>query len=43
LIEKALQARYGDQSLRYAYPLASSVVEQSTDATHRHVADQGWF
>jgi hypothetical protein len=33
LIDKALQARFGDQSLRYAYPLASWVVEQSTDLT----------
>jgi hypothetical protein len=40
LIEKALQARYGDQSLRYAYPLASWVVEQSTDATQRIVTLQ---
>ena len=40
LIERALQARYGDQSLRYAYPLASWVVEQSTDATQRIVTLQ---
>ena len=33
LIDKALQTRYGDQSLRYAYPLDSWVVEQSTDPT----------
>src|SRR5258707_4391278 len=33
LIDKALQTRYGDQSLRYAYPLASWVVEQSSDPT----------
>jgi len=33
LIGKALQARYGDQSLRYAYPLESWMVEQSTDPT----------
>jgi hypothetical protein len=33
LIDKALQRRFGDQSLRYAYPLASWVVEQSTDPT----------
>ena len=33
LIDKALQARYGDHSLRYAYPLASWAVEQSTDPT----------
>ena len=31
LIDKALQTRYGDQSLRYAFPLDSWVVEQSTD------------
>jgi hypothetical protein len=31
LIDKALQTRYGDQSLRYAYPLASWSVEQSSD------------
>ena len=31
LIDKALQTRFGDQSLRYAYPLASWLVEQSTD------------
>jgi hypothetical protein len=33
LIDKALQTRYGDRSLRYAYPLASWAVEQSTDPT----------
>jgi hypothetical protein len=33
LIDKALQTRYGDQSLRYAYPLDSWVVEQSSDPT----------
>jgi hypothetical protein len=33
LIDKALQTRYGDRSLRYAYPLASWMVEQSTDPT----------
>lgn len=31
LIDKALQKRFGDRSLRYAYPLESWVVEQSTD------------
>jgi hypothetical protein len=31
LIDKALQSRFGDQSLRYAYPLASWAVEQSSD------------
>jgi hypothetical protein len=29
----ARQTRFGDQSLRYAYPLASWVVEQSSDPT----------
>src|SRR5260221_5419924 len=33
LIAKALQTRFGDQTLRYAYPLASWAVEQSTDPT----------
>src|ERR1700742_4079530 len=33
LIGKALQARFGDESLRYAYPLESWVVEQSSDPT----------
>jgi hypothetical protein len=31
LIAKALRTRYGDQTLRYAYPLTSWAVEQSTD------------
>jgi hypothetical protein len=31
LIGKALQARFRDESLRYAYPLESWVIEQSTD------------
>src|ERR1700761_1797520 len=31
LIDKALQTRYGDASLRYAYPLESCAVEQSSD------------
>ncbi|WP_298874226.1 hypothetical protein [uncultured Bradyrhizobium sp.] len=35
LLEAALKARYGDHSLRYAYPLASWVLEQSTDTTQR--------
>jgi hypothetical protein len=30
LIDKALQARFRDQSLRYAYPLGSWVLEQSS-------------
>ena len=33
LIDEALQTRFGDQSLRYAYPLASWAVEQSSDPT----------
>jgi hypothetical protein len=33
LIDMALQTRFGDQSLRYAYPLESWVVEQSSDPT----------
>lgn len=37
LLETALKARYGDQTLRYAYPLASWVVEQSSDPTQRIV------
>ncbi|ABQ35922.1 MULTISPECIES: hypothetical protein [Bradyrhizobium] len=35
LLEMALRARYGDQALRYAYPLASWTIEQSTDAAQR--------
>ena len=31
LIGKALQTRFGDETLRYAYPLESWVVEQSSD------------
>jgi hypothetical protein len=31
LIDKALQTRFGDRSLRYAYPLASWAVEASSD------------
>jgi hypothetical protein len=31
LINKALQSRFGDHTLRYAYPLASWTVEQSSD------------
>jgi hypothetical protein len=37
LIDKALQTRFGDQSLRYAYPLASWLVEQSSDPTQSMV------
>ncbi len=33
LINKALRSRFNDQSLRYAYPLASWTVEQSSDPT----------
>jgi hypothetical protein len=35
LLQKALQTRYGDGSLRYAYPLASWTVEQSIDQAQR--------
>lgn len=31
LITRALQSRFGDRTLRYAYPLASWTVEQSSD------------
>jgi hypothetical protein len=31
LINRALRSRFNDQSLRYAYPLASWAVEQSSD------------
>ena len=34
LIDRALQVRFRDDSLRYAYPLESWVVEQSTDPRH---------
>ena len=37
LIDKALQTRFGDRSLRYAYPLASWLVEQSSDPTQSMV------
>ena len=33
LIDKALQMRFGDQSLRYACPLASWAIEASSDPT----------
>src|ERR1700721_3363802 len=33
LIDKALQIRFGDQSLRHAYPLASWAIEASSDPT----------
>jgi hypothetical protein len=33
LIDQALQTRLGDQSLRHAHPLASWVLEQSSDPT----------
>jgi hypothetical protein len=33
LIDKAFQARHGDQSLRHAYRLASWMLEQSSDPT----------
>ena len=31
LIDRTLQTRFADQSLRYVYPLASWIVEQSSD------------
>ena len=31
LINKALRSRYGDDTLRYAYPLGSWTVERSSD------------
>ena len=37
LIDKALQTRFGDRSLRYAYPLESWLVEQSSDPTQSMV------
>jgi hypothetical protein len=37
LLDKALQRCYGDGSLRYAYPLDSWMVEQSSDPTVRMV------
>ena len=37
LIDKALQRRFGDQNLRYAYPLQSWMVEQSSDPTQSMV------
>lgn len=37
LLETALKARYGDNSLRYAYRLSSWAIEQSTDASQRIV------
>ena len=37
LIDKALQTRFGDQSLRYAYLLESWLVEQSSDPTQTMV------
>jgi hypothetical protein len=43
LLEAALKARYGDQSLRYAYPLASWVLEQihRHDPAHHHAGNRG--
>lgn len=35
LLEAALKVRYGDQSLRYTYPLASWRLEQASDASQR--------
>jgi hypothetical protein len=40
LINKALQQKFGDESLRYAYPLESWVVEQSSDPAHGMVTLQ---
>ncbi len=40
VLQHALQTRYGDDSLRYAYPLASWTVEQSSDRTQRTVTLQ---
>jgi hypothetical protein len=37
LIDKALQTRFGDHSLRYAYPLESWLIEQSSDPTQAMV------
>ena len=37
LIDKALQTRFADQSLRYTYPLASWALEQSTDPTQNMI------
>jgi hypothetical protein len=37
LIDKALRTRFADQSLRHAYPLASWVLEQSSDPTKNMV------
>jgi hypothetical protein len=37
LLDKALQRRYGDGSLRYAYPLDTWMVEQSSDPSVRMV------
>jgi hypothetical protein len=42
LLQKALQTRYGDQSLRYAYPLASwTVTIDRPDPAHGHATDGG--
>ncbi|MBN9004714.1 MAG: hypothetical protein J0H40_04795 [Rhizobiales bacterium] len=40
LINKALQQKFGDESLRYAYPLESWMVEQSSDPAHSMVTLQ---
>jgi hypothetical protein len=37
LIDRAMQTRFADQSLRYAYRLASWVLEQSTDPTQNMI------
>lgn len=40
LINRALQTKFGDNSLRYAYPLQSWQVEQSSDPTQGMVTLQ---
>lgn len=40
LLEAALKVRYGDQSLRYTYPLASWAIEQSSDTSRRIITLQ---
>ena len=40
LINRALQQKFGDESLRYAYPLDSWVVEQSSDPSQGMVTLQ---
>jgi molybdate transport system substrate-binding protein len=40
IVRESAKYNYGDQSLRYGYPLASWIVEQSTDAAQRIVTLQ---